>query len=123
FIVVFVLEVRHLAGPSLRFLHDAPALRDLRRIIGEPDLVVKQLTARCPPQQRDQSLGTVRPVDFAIFTHTPALRDAQRSPRAYPTPSRLYTSSRTPWVVCATRHGLLNCKAFSHSAPPHPCVP
>src|SRR5947199_210831 len=100
--------------------HDAPALGDVGRVVGEADLVVKQLAANVadeflqlePPlqqltravecldtlgegsQHRDQPLGSLRPVDFFfLVTHTSAFPTVRRLPDS-PIPPSDYTTSR-----------------------------
>src|SRR5437773_9555816 len=90
------------ARPPLRLVHDAPTLRDFRRIVGHPHLIMKQLAPRVPqeflklrrsfeqparPVQRlnalgqcaqhgEQALGAVRSVHlFRVIAHVPAFPD------------------------------------------------
>src|SRR5437870_5344436 len=111
FVVLIVVESRpRLARLSLRLVHDAPALGDFRRIVGQPYFIVKQLAAcvsqqllqlRYPRQElpgpveclnalgegaqhREQALGPVGPVYFfGVIAHVPAFRDMS-GPRVLP---------------------------------------
>src|SRR6266550_8020121 len=98
------------ARPPLRLVHDAPTLRDFRRIVRHAHLIVKQLAA-CVPQELlqlrraleqparavqrlntlgqraqhgEQALGAVRSVHlFRVIAHVPAFPDVSTAP---PTP-------------------------------------
>src|SRR5207245_2699937 len=51
FVVLVVVESGGgVARPPLRFVHDAPTLRDLRRIVRHAHLIVKQLAPRVPQE-------------------------------------------------------------------------
>src|SRR4029077_20487507 len=51
FIVLVVVESgRGVALAPLRLVHDPPTLRDLRRIVRDPYLIMKQLAARVPQE-------------------------------------------------------------------------
>src|SRR5207245_9382246 len=114
FVVLLVLESSGgIARPPFRLVHDAPTLRDLRRIVRHAHLIVKQLAA-CIPQELlqlrrsleqparavqrlnplgqraqhgEQALGAVRSVHlFRLIARVPAFPDAST---AQPTPPPL----------------------------------
>src|SRR6266436_6366239 len=130
FVVLVVVESgRGVALPPLRLVHDAPTLRDLRRIVRHPHLIVKQLAARVPqellelrrafeqparpgqrPQHGEQALGAVRSVHFfRVIAHVPAFADVCHHP---PTAPSMIIPLPAPVVgLCVTQSALLHCGA------------
>src|SRR6266436_1766109 len=137
FVVLVVVESgRGVALPPLRLVHDAPTLRDLRRIVRHTHLIVKQLAARVPQellqlrraleqparavqrlntlgqraQHGEQALGAVRSVHlFRVIAHVPAFPDVSTAP---PTPPSMIIPPPTAVLgLCVMQSALLHCGA------------
>src|SRR5205823_525732 len=137
FVVLVVLKSGGgIARPPFRLVHDAPTLRDLRRIVRHAHLIVKQLAARVPQellqlrrsleqsaravqrlntlgqraQHGEQALGAVRSVHlFRVIAHVPAFPDVSTAP---PTPPSMIIPPPTAVLgLCVMQSALLHCGA------------